>query len=101
MTHSKNLKQIMIYMSPEEDARFTKYSKITKTPKTVIAREGIRMRMSGDKDPYNRGFNDGLNKAMEIALVAEGAQMAFPSGRTFAQVVCDDIMKYLRDKKND
>jgi hypothetical protein len=96
MTHSKNLKQIMIYMSPEEDEKFTKYARSTQTPKTVIAREGIRMRMSGDKDPYNRGFNDGLNKAMEITQVSEGAKMAFPSGKTFAQNVCDDIMKFMR-----
>jgi hypothetical protein len=54
------------------------------------------MRMSGDKDPYNRGFNDGLNKAMEITQNSEGAKMAFPSGKTFAQNVCDDIMKYMR-----
>jgi hypothetical protein len=91
----------MIYMSPEEDEKFTKYARSTQTPKTVIAREGIRMRMSGDKDPYNRGFNDGLNKAMEVALVAEGAQMAFPSGRTFGQVVCDDILKFMREKKDE
>lgn len=55
------------------------------------------MRMSGTQDPYNKGFNDGLNIAMELAKKTKGAQMMFPSGKSFAELVCEEISKHLRE----
>lgn len=98
MIHSR-YKQLVVYMSAEDHRKLESYSKKNKISMTALAREGIEMRMNGDQDPYNRGFNDGIKKAIDITHNAEGAKMAFPSGRTFAQVVCDDIEKFVRGKE--
>jgi hypothetical protein len=42
-------------------------------------------------DPYTTGFNDGLNKAITIVSDNKAAQMRFPSGRSFAELVNEDI----------
>jgi len=89
----------MIYLSPDDKKRMTNYAKVNKIPATQIAREGIRMRMEGDENPYNKGFNEGLNEAMRITRANQGAEMKFPSGKSFAQLVCDDIEKFMREKE--
>jgi len=57
--------------------------------------------MAGNNDPFNKGFNQGLNEAIRIANACEGATMMFPSGKTFAKVVSDDIEKFLREHKDE
>jgi hypothetical protein len=64
-----------------------------------VASEGIEMRLSGDDDPYNKGFNGGLNEAMRIVKQTEGAKMMFPSGKSFGQLVCEEIERYIRERK--
>ena len=59
------------------------------------------MRMAGGDDPFNKGFNQGLYEAIRIANVCEGAKMMFPSGKSYAQVVIDDIEKFLREHKDE
>jgi hypothetical protein len=36
---------------------------------------------------------------MRIVRETEGAKMMFPSGKSFGQLVCDEIEKFLKDKK--
>jgi hypothetical protein len=55
--------------------------------------------MSDSSDLFNSGFDAGLNEAMKIVNNCQGASMMFPSGKSFARLVCDDIEKYLKDKK--
>jgi hypothetical protein len=59
------------------------------------------MRISGSDDPFNNGFNQGLNEAMKIVRETEGAKMMFPSGKSFGQLVCDEIDKFKREKKHE
>jgi predicted DNA-binding protein len=88
----------MIYLSPEHKKKLNDYARKLKIASTQIAREGIEMRLQGEDNLYNKGFNDGLNKAMEITRGNHGAQMKFPSGKSFADYVCEDIETYLRTK---
>lgn len=99
MTRFKTVKPVMIYMHPSEADRLAEYAQKHGIPKTQVAREGISMRMSGEKEPYNEGFNNGLHEAMRITRSIEGAKMMFPSGKSFAQLVCDEIEKFLREHK--
>jgi hypothetical protein len=99
-TRFKTVTPVMIYLSPDDKAKLTKYASKNKIPATQIAREGIRMRMEGTDNPYNKGFNDGLNEAMRITRANQGAQMKFPSGKSFAQLVCEDIETYIREKES-
>jgi hypothetical protein len=86
-------------MPPAELADLKKFAKSGKKPVSHVAREGIRMRLAGEDNPYNQGYDDGLNAAMEIAQKTKGAQMRFPSGKSFGQLVCDEIDKFKRTRE--
>lgn len=96
----KTVEPIMIYLPKKDAEEFRKYARRTKISGSQIAKEGIAMRMAGESDPFNQGFNAGLNEAMNLVRQTKGAQMMFPSGKSFAQLVCEEIEKYLRDKAN-
>ena len=49
-------------------------------------------------DPYSTGLKEGLNKAMEIAQTAKGGQMKFPSGKSFGQMVSEEIEAYADER---
>lgn len=97
----KTVEPVMIYLPKKTADEFRKYVKKTKLSGSQIAKEGITMRMAGETDPFNQGFNAGLNEAMNIVRQTKGAQMMFPSGKSFAQLVCEEIEKFLREKSND
>ena len=94
MSRFKTVAPVMIYVESKELASLKIYAKKTRTTMSQIAREGIRMRMSGNEDPYNNGFADGLNMAMELVKKTKGAQMMFPSGKSFAELVCEEIERF-------
>ena len=92
---------ITIYVETTEKAKITKFAEKSDLSVGQLARQAFQMRMAGNSDPYNTGFNQGLNEAMRIVNACNGATMMFPSGKTFAKVVCDDIEKFLREHKDE
>lgn len=96
MTRFKTVSPLMIYVPPADLADLKRFAKSAKKPISHVAREGIRMRLAGANNPYNKGFDEGLNAAMEIAKKTKGAQMRFPSGKSFGQLVCEEIGKFQR-----
>ncbi len=96
MTRFKSVVPLMIYLPPDELLLLKKFAKSNKKPVSHIAREGVKMRMSGAENQYNKGFDEGIKTAMEIAKVSKGAQMRFPSGKSFGQIVCDDMESFIR-----
>lgn len=97
----KKRTEIMVYVDLTEKERITKFAEKCGISVGQLAREGFKMRMAGGDDPFNKGFNQGLNEAMRIVNACEGATMMFPSGKSFAKIVCDDIEKFLRDGKDE
>ena len=97
----KTVEPIMIYLPMKDAEEFRKYARRTKISGSQIAKEGIAMRMAGESDPFNQGFNAGLNEAMNLVRQTKGAQMMFPSGKSFAQLVCEEIEKFLREKAHE
>ena len=91
----------MVYVDVDEKERIAKFAEKCGISVGQLAREAFKMRMAGGDDPFNKGFNQGLNEAIRIANVCEGAQMMFPSGKTYAKVVSDDIEKFLREHKDE
>jgi hypothetical protein len=89
----------MVYLDPKERESVKVFSKKENMSVSQLSREAFQMRMSDSSDLFNSGFNAGLNEAMKIVNNCQGATMMFPSGKSFARVVCDDIEKFLRDKK--
>jgi hypothetical protein len=98
MTLSKK-KPVLIYLPTDFDSELSKYSRSFKIPKSTLAEEGLRMRLNGSDNLFNNGFDAGLNRAMEITRANKGAQMKFPSGKSFAELVCEDLMDYIRDRE--
>jgi predicted alpha-1,6-mannanase (GH76 family) len=94
----KTVKQKVIYLPHELADKFEKYSSKNKITQSRLVCEGITMRMSGTEDPFNEGFNQGLNEAMRIVRETKGAKMMFPSGKSFGELVCDEIDRYIREK---
>jgi len=92
---------ITIYLEQSEKERITKFAEKSDISVGQLAREAFKMRMAGGNDPFNKGFNQGLNEAIRITNSCEGATMMFPSGKTFAKVVSDDIEKFLREHKDE
>ena len=43
-------------------------------------------------NPYVSGFNDGLQEAISAVNNMQHAQMRFPSGKSFAEIVSDDLI---------
>lgn len=88
----------MIYIPHELANKFEKFAERSNISQSKIACEGIAMRMAGEDDLFNQGFNQGLNEAMRIVTNTDGAKMMFPSGKSFAQLVCDEIERFIREK---
>jgi hypothetical protein len=97
----KERNSITIYLEQSEKDRITKFAEKSAISVGRLAREAFKMRMDGGDNPFNKGFNQGLNEAIRITNACEGATMMFPSGKTFAKVVSDDIEKFLREHKDE
>jgi len=97
MSRSK-IARVMIYFSEKEYAALKKFAKKSDKPMTQVIREGLEIRMSDQMDPYSTGLKEGLNKAMEIAQTAKGGQMKFPSGKSFGQMVSEEIEAYADER---
>ena len=91
----------MIYLNHDLAKKLEKYADKENISQSKIACEGIEMRLSGEDDPFNRGFNQGLNDAMKIVRETQGAKMMFPSGKSFAQLVCEGIEDFMREKSDE
>ena len=91
--HSR-VKPVMIYLNDQDKAELNAYAKAKKLPVSQLAREGIKMRITASD--YNTGFNDGLNEAQKVTQSSEGAKRMFPSGKSFADLVCENIQQLAR-----
>lgn len=90
MTPSKRLKPFMAYLEVGQHTALTKYSRKTQIPMSQLVREAIAMRIAPN-DPYRSGFNDGLDKAIEAVTANKVSQMRFPSGKSFAEHINQDL----------
>ena len=97
----KDRTSITFYLEQSDKDRIIKFAEKSDISVCQLAREATVMRMAGNNDPFNKGFNQGLNEAIRIANACEGAQMMFPSGKSYAKVVSDDIEKFLREHKDE
>lgn len=89
-TPSKKLRPFMAYIDESQHKHMTRLSKKINIPMSQLVREAINMRLASG-DPYTSGFNSGLNKAVSIVSANKAAQMRFPSGRSFAELVNEEI----------
>ena len=94
MTHFKNYKPLMAYLDPNDITRLRSYSKDTNIPMAQLIREGVKARLSGG-NTFASGYNDGLTKAISVIHDMRPAQMRFPSGASFAEIVETELVKHM------
>lgn len=87
----KSVHPVMIYVHQNEIKEIKGFAKAMKTSVSQVAREGLRMRMAGNKDLYTSGFEDGLNMAMDIIKKNSWSQMTLPNGISVGKLLCDSI----------
>jgi len=94
MTFSKNFKPFMAYIQEDEIERLRAYAKKTNTPMAQLVREGVSARITDD-NLFAEGFNQGLNKAISVIHELQFAQMRFPSGASYAELIESELVKHM------
>lgn len=98
---SNNYKPFLTYLTHIEYVRLKKFAAKHKMPMTQVVREAVTARISGN-NAYVNGYNDGLQEAIDAVNAMKHAQMRFPSGKSFAELVSDDLMvRRMKETKND
>ena len=96
MTPSKKI-PFLSYLEPGEYTMLKKYSVQTKTPMTQLMREAVTMRVSSGEQ-YLNGYNNGITKAIDVLKANQASNMRFPSGRSFGEIIEDDLLKEILTK---
>jgi len=100
-TPSEKLKPFMTYLDESDYVKLKKLSRSKKVTMAQVLREGLSMRMA-EVNPYSTGFNDGLNRAMAVINLHQASQMRFPSGKSFGELMSDEISKQImREVENE
>ena len=98
MSRFKTVHPLMVYMPLGQRARVKIYAKKGLMPVSQVVREGIEMRMAiGDR--YTSGWNDALIEVAKVIKECPAGQMKFPSGRSFSDMLCDDVTNLSRKNK--
>lgn len=84
----------MAYLEPKVIVKLKRFSKTHKIPMAQIVREAIYARLASGNQ-YTSGFNDGLAKAGKVVHSIDAAQMRFPSGMSFAELIDTEISKHV------
>ena len=94
MTPSPKFKPFMAYLDPGVYKDMKAFSKRKRTPMSQLIREAIHARISSG-DVYTAAFNAGVKASMQCTLDNKASQMRFPSGKSFGELVCDELGKLL------
>lgn len=91
-TPSTKLKPFMAYIENTQYTKLRKLSTKSKIPMSQLIREAIDIRIA-EGNQYTVGFNNGLNHAMHLISINQASQMRFPSGKSFAELLNEQIEK--------
>jgi hypothetical protein len=98
---SNNYKPFLAYLTPVEYNRLKKFASKNKITMAQIVREAVTARITSGNS-YVSGFNQGLDEAIKTVADAQYAQMRFPSGKSFAELVADDLLtKIMKEEKDE
>jgi hypothetical protein len=91
MTLSKDkFKGYMVYLAPADIKRLQKFAKLSKVSSSQVMRDAIDARLAKE-NPYIKGFNAGLSKAVDTIANMQASQMRFPSGKSYAELVEEEL----------
>lgn len=87
-----NLKPFMAYLTFDQYARLKRFASKNDVPMAQVIRESIDARIAAG-DRYSHGYNTALKDAMRSVAENKAARMRFPSGKSFADLVNEDLQK--------
>jgi hypothetical protein len=98
--HSKDIKPFLTYLEHDNYINLKRFAKTAKKPMAQIVREAVSARITTG-NPYVSGFNDGIHKSIDAINNMNHAQMRFPSGKSFAEIVSDDLTNLLMKEQHE
>jgi hypothetical protein len=94
----KTIAPLMVYLELDQPLQLKLYAAKHDLSVSQIARDAFTAFMSPSNDPFHQGYNAGIDAAIQIVKGTEGAKMMFPSGKSFGQLVCDQLVRFKRTK---
>lgn len=88
-------KQFVVYFDHETHSRVKEFSDKNHISMNQLIREGVEQRMSKD-NPYVTGYNTAIRKTMIVVKENNATKMRFPSGKSFAELINEDIQTLLK-----
>lgn len=94
----EKLQGVMVYIPIDLNIRLSKYAEEWRVSKSSIVRDGIESRVThGVEDPYVKGFNAGLEQAVNTAKSVALMNMMYPSGTPVWKHLEDQILASKKD----
>ena len=90
---NKKLKPFITYLDEDDHQKLKKFAKTHKLTMAKVIREGVLMRLAIG-GPYLQGYNQGMEKAIDVVKNHPASQMRFPSGQSFSELICDELFKH-------
>lgn len=98
----ERLQGIMVYIPVDLNVRLAKYAEEWRISKSHIVRDGIESRIVGVKEnPYVKGFNHGLQEAINICKEVSLLKMMYPSGTPVWKHLEEQINQARKSKVDD
>ena len=91
------LRPFFAYLTDDQYASLKQFSAATGVSMTQLIRESIDARLSKG-DQYVAGYNQAIQDAIQKINSNNLSKMAFPSGKTFGEVIIEDISANLRSQ---
>lgn len=91
-----NLRPFFAYLSEAQYSALKHFSQKNGVPMTQVVRESIESRLSSG-DLFVAGYNQGLQDAISAINRNNISKMTFPSGRTFGELIIEDISAFIRN----
>lgn len=89
------LRPFFAYLTDEQYASLKQFSGETGVSMTQLIRESIDARLSKG-DQYVAGYNQAIKDAIQTINDNNLSKMAFPSGKTFGEVIIEDLSSHMR-----
>lgn len=90
-----NLRPFFAYLSESQYVALKQFANQTGVSITHLIREGVDARLSSG-NLFLAGYNKGLQDAISAINQNNISKMTFPSGKTFGELIIDDISNLTR-----
>ena len=91
---SSKLKPFMAYLEVAQHQDLKRFSQRSKIPMSQLIREAVDARIT-QGDRYVAGYNKALHDAIEAIYNNRASKMKFPSGKSFADVITEELEKLI------